>query len=34
MTEKLNIPVPKSKRTEVNNAVQVMNAKLKKWVGK
>ena len=29
MTEKLNIPVPKSKRTEVNNAVRVMNAKTK-----
>lgn len=29
MTEKLNIPVPKSKRTEVNKAVQVMNAKTK-----
>lgn len=29
MTEKLNIPVPKSKRTEVNKAVQVMNARTK-----
>ena len=29
MTEKLNIPVPKSKRTEVNNAVRDMNAKTK-----
>ena len=29
MTDKLKIPVPKSKRTEVNKAVQVMNAKTK-----
>ena len=29
MSEKLNIPVPKSKRTEVNKAVQAMNAKTK-----